>query len=407
MESGQKTYPTFSPTEKLMPKEEKLEVNQNKKILIIGIPRESNMQENRVALVPEAVGLLVQAGHKVLIETNAGKNAHFPDNEYSELGAQIVQTTSEIYNADIILKISPLNDEEMELLGNKKTIFSSLNLTTRQKAFFQKLINKKTTAIAFEFIKDKMGSFPVLRSTSEIVGKTSIFLASEYFSDQKFGKGAMLGGFPGITPTEVVILGAGTVGENAARTAINMGAQVKVFDNKIYKLRTLQKNINSSVFTSILQAKVLHKSLKRADVVIGALHSSEGKTEYLISEDVVRDMKNGSIIIDVSIDQGGCFETSHPTRHNNPVFIKHGVTHYCVPNIASRVPRTASYALSNFFAPIILAAGEEGGIENLLKRNYSLSKGAFLYNGILTKPHIGNLYDIPYQDIELLMAAFR
>ncbi|MCD4773241.1 MAG: alanine dehydrogenase, partial [Bacteroidales bacterium] len=407
MESGQRSFPSFSHTESFMPKEEKLELDKNKQVLTIGIPREANMQENRVALVPEAVGLLVQAGHKVLIETGAGKNAHFPDNEYSEAGGQILQSSSEIYKADIILKISPLNDNEIDLLSSGTTIFSLLNLTTRQKPFFKKLIDKRSTSIAFEFIKDKTGSFPVLQSTSEIVGRTSIFLASEYFSDPKYGKGAMLGGFPGITPTEVVILGAGTVGENAARTAMNMGAQVKVFDNNIYKLRRLQEKLNSKIFTSIFQAKVLHKSLKMADVVIGALHSYEGSIQYLISEDVVREMKTGSIIIDVSIDQGGCFETSHPTKHDDPVFIKHGVTHYCVPNIASRVPRTASYALSNFFAPIILSAGEEGGIENLLKRNYSLSNGAFLYNGILTKRHIGNLYDIPFQDIELLMAAFR
>ena len=406
MESGQRSYSNFSHVESFMPKEEKLELDKNKQILTIGIPREANMQENRIALVPEAVGLLVQAGHKVLIQTNAGKNAHFPDNEYSEVGAEIVKTSSEVFKADIIIKISALNNDELEMLGNRKIVFSLLNLTTRKKSYFKKLIDKKTTAIAFEFIKDKTGSFPVLESTSEIVGRTSIFLASEYFADPKYGKGAMLGGFPGITPTEVVILGAGTVGENAARTAMNMGAQVKVFDDNIYKLRRLQESLNSKVFTSILQAKVLHKSLKRADVVIGALHSHEGSIPYLISEDIVLEMKNGSVIIDVSIDQGGCFETSYPTKHDDPVFIKHGVTHYCVPNIASRIPRTASYALSNFFAPIILSAGEEGGVENLIKRNYSLSKGTFLYNGILTKRHIGNLYDIPYQDIELLIAAF-
>ena len=205
MESGQRSYSNFSHVESFMPKEEKLELDKNKQILTIGIPREANMQENRIALVPEAVGLLVQAGHKVLIQTNAGKNAHFPDNEYSEVGAEIVKTSSEVFKADIIVKISALNNDELEMLGNRKTVFSLLNLTTRKKSYFKKLIDKKTTAIAFEFIKDKTGSFPVLESTSEIVGRTSIFLASEYFADPKYGKGAMLGGFPGITPTEVVI----------------------------------------------------------------------------------------------------------------------------------------------------------------------------------------------------------
>ena len=218
---------------------------------------------------------------------------------------------------------------------------------------------------------------------SEIVGTASIFIASNYLSDQEYGKGTLFGGFPGITPTEVVIVGAGTVAEYAARAAIGLGAIVKVFDNNIYKLRGLQASVQSRIFTSSVQPKVLRKALGTADVVIGAVHSSEGMSPCYITEDMVQNMKSGAVIIDVSIDQGGCVETSHVTNHKEPVYKKHGVTHYCVPNIASKVPHTASYALSNFFTPILLKTGDVGGIENMIKMDYGLRHGVYFFKCIL------------------------
>ncbi len=391
----------------LMPQEEMLEVKKQKKSVIIGIPKETSFQENRVALVPEAVGLLVQNGHSVLIESDAGKAAHFPDNEFSDQGGQIVRSAEEAFKSDIILKVNPPSEREIEMLKKRQTLISALNFTIHDHNFFKKLISKKITAISFEFIKDKTGSFPVIRAMSEISGNTSVLIAAEYLSDIKYGKGRMLGGFSGITPTEVVILGAGTVGEFAARAAMGMGALVKVFDNSLYKLRNLQNNLNSRIFTSIIQPKVLLKSLRTADVVIGALHTSEGRTPVVVSEQMVMEMKKGSVIIDVSIDQGGCIETSHITNHSDPVYQMHDVTHYCVPNIASKVPHTASYAFSNFFAPILLDLGEEGGIENKLKNDYGVRQGVYLYNGTLTNKFIGEYFGMPYRDIELLMAAFH
>jgi len=387
--------------------EEKLEVSKEKRNFSIGIPRESAHLENRIALVPDAVGLLVQNGHRVLIESEAGKSAHFPDTEFSNLGGEIVFKPQEVFKADVILKVAPPTIEEIEMMGSRQTILSSLNMPSLSEEYFKRLIAKKVTALAFEYLKDKDGTFPVIRAMSEIAGNTSILLAAEYMSDCEFGRGKMLGGFSGISPTEVVILGAGTVGEYAARAAIGMGAFVKVFDNSIYKLRRLQNNLNARIYTSILQPRVLLKSLMNADVVIGAVHSASGRTPCIVSEDMVRQMKPGAVIIDVSIDQGGCFETSHVTDHKTPVYQVLGVTHYCVPNIASKVPHTASYALSNFLAPIMLKVGEEGGVEVLLRTDYGVRQGTYLFNGILTNRYLSDHFHLPFQDLNLLMAAFH
>jgi alanine dehydrogenase len=396
----------FGRTEKLVPQEEMLEIQSSRKSLTIGIPKESALQENRIALVPNAVNQLVLNGHQVLIENNAGRAAHFDDNEYSESGGQIVYSPEEVFKSDIILKVAPISEQEIRLLKSHQTIVSSLQLTSQNKDFFRKLIDKKVTALAFEYIKDKSGAYPVLQAMSEIVGRSLMLIAGKYQCCEKYGKGNMVGGFPGITPSEIVIIGAGTVGLNAARMSLCMGANVKVFDNNIYKLRKVQSEIGNSVYTSILQPKILLKALKTADVVIGALYSKDGITECVVSEGMVMQMKKGSLIIDVSIDQGGCFETSDLTSHSNPVFKKFDVTHYCVPNIASKYPHTASYGLSNFFTPVMLKIGERGGINNLLKTDYNICQWLYFYNGIITKQHIGQLYDLPFQDIELLMAAF-
>jgi alanine dehydrogenase len=407
MDQMQNGFSEFLTSGQYRVQEETLEVSKEKRNLTIGIPRESAHLENRIALVPDAVGLLVQNGHRVIIETDAGKAAHFPDAEFSSLGGEIVYKAQEVFKSDVILKVAPPTIDEIDMMGSRQTILSSLNMPSLSEEYFKRLIAKKVTALAFEHIKDKDGTFPVIRAMSEIAGNTSILLAAEYMSDCEFGRGKMLGGFSGISPTEVVILGAGTVGEYAARAAIGMGAFVKVFDNSIYKLRRLQNNLNARIYTSILQPRVLLKSLMNADVVIGAVHSSIGRTPCLVSEDMVRQMKPGTIIIDVSIDQGGCFETSHVTDHKNPVYKVLGVTHYCVPNIASKVPHTASFALSNFLAPIMLKVGEEGGVEVLMRTDYGVRQGTYLFNGILTNRYLSDHFHLPFQDLNLLMAAFH
>jgi alanine dehydrogenase len=406
MDQNQKNYIKFSHSEGLMPKEEMLEIQRQKSSLTIGIPREITHQERRVGLVPEAVNLLVQNGHMVFVETNAGAGSRFHDHEYSEAGGQIVYSDKEVYQSDIILKVAPPTEEEIEKMKEKQVIFSALHLSNREASFFRNLMRKKITAIAHENIQDQFASFPVRRTISEIVGNASIMLAARYLSDPEYGKGNMLGGFSGISPTEVVIIGAGTVAENAARVALGMGATVKVFDNSIYRLRRLQVNIQNRLFTSIIQPKVLMNALLTADIVIGAIHSLHGKTPVIVSEDMVKGMKPGAVIIDVSIDQGGCVETSHITTHQNPVFKKYDVIHYCVPNIASQVPHTASYALSNFFTPVLLNIGESGGIDNFIREDRGLTKGVYVFKGILTSKTISDLFSLPSQDIDLLLAAF-
>ena len=401
-----KDFLRFSQKGQLMPQEETLETTFEKDKLTIGIPKELSQNENRIALVPEAVNLLVENGHRVLIEEYAGANAHFTNEQYTGAGAEIVATHEEIFTADYILKISPLTIEEIDVMGQNKIVFSSIFLPDQDKAYFEKLMAKKVKMVSYEFIQDKTGGFPVIKSMSEIVGNTSVLIAAEYLSNASYGRGVMLGGFPGIKPTEMVIIGAGTVAEYAARTALGMGAYVKLFDNSIYKLRTIQNNLGNRVFTSILQPKVLLKALKEADVVIAAKHSDAGVAPCFISEEMVRQMHPGSVIVDVSIDQGGCFETSRVTSHIDPVYQVHGITHYCVPNIASRVPHTASYSLSNFLTPLLLNIAEEGGFDRFIKIDNAFSKGIYIYNGMMTNKQISNLFDIPFRDLDLLLAAF-
>lgn len=389
----------------LLPQEEILEVANKQSQLFIGLPKEKAFQESRIALVPEAVQLIVSHGHRVVVEAGAGDKAHFSDNEYSEAGAQLVYDTKEVYQADVILKVEPPTLEEVELMKGRQTLISALQITTQSRAYIEKLLSKKVTALAYEYIQDEGGMMPLIRSMSEIAGNTSLLIASEYLSNVHHGKGLMLGGIAGVTPTEVVIIGAGTVGECAARAALGLGASVKVFDSSLFKLRRLQNDINARVYTSIIQPKVLAKALRRADVVIGALRSNDKRTPCVVSEEMVENMKNGSIIVDVCIDQGGCVETSEVTNHAEPVFTKHGVIHYCVPNIPSRVSRTASFALSNLLTPTLLKIADEGGLENMLRRDVGLRHGVYLCHGILSNRMVGEWFDMPYKDIDLLTAS--
>ncbi len=405
MEEGMQNM-RFNPEGKLLPQEEMLEVKNRSSKLSIGIPREISANENRIALVPDAVKLLVSHGHHVVVEENAGLNAHFTDLEYIEAGAELVKDHAAPFSADIVLKIAPPDRSEVEMLARQKVLFSVLQLPTRDKDYFNQLIAKRTNAVAFENIQDKTGSLPLVRSMSEIIGNAVMLVAAEYLCHPVFGKGVMLGGFTGVTPTEVVVIGAGTVAEFAIRTANGMGASIRVFDNSMYKLRLLQNNLGMRLSTSILEPVVLAQALKTADVVIAAKHSPTGVSPCYISSEVVKTMKAGSIIIDVSIDQGGCFESSRPTSHSNPVYQQFNVTHYCVPNIASKVPRTAAYSFSNFFAPLLLEIGEAGGLENLLRFNLPMRKGVYLFNGKITNQQISNLYDLPFQHIDLMMAAY-
>ena len=401
-------YSGFSDVAKqamMQPQESMLEVKSKKNKLYIGIPKEVSFQENRVPLTPLSVALLVNNGHEVMLESNAGQAANFSDNNYSEQGAQIMYDTKRVYEADIIIKIAPPTMQEIEMMKPGQLLISALQVATLKAECLHALINKKITALCFENLEDEGGTLTVVRAMSEIVGATSILIAAEYLSNIFEGKGLMLGGVTGVPPTEIVILGAGTVGEYAARTAISLGAEVKVFDPSIYKLRRLQNNIGSRVFTSVVQPIVLEKAITTCDVAIGAMRADDGRSPCIVSEATVSKMKPNSVIIDVSIDQGGCFETSEVTNHTHPVFRKYDVIHYCVPNIASRVARTATYALTNIFAPILLDIGEMGGLKNVIWQKAGIRNAVYIYNGHLTNKHMGDRFNIPCKDLDLLVVS--
>lgn len=391
----------------LMPQEETLEVTRKKGSLYIGIPKETSFQEKRVALVPDTVSLLVANGHRVKVESKSGDGSNFSDNDYSEAGAQIVYDTKEIFHCDLIFKVAPPSADEVEMMRGDQTLISALQISIQPKKILQELMRKKVTAIAWDYIRDESGVFPVVRTMGEIAGTTSMLIAGNLLNAFNEGKGVMLGGVPGVQPAEVVIIGAGSAGESATRAALGLGCSVKVFDNSISRLRRLQNDLGSRIYTSVIQPKVLAKSLMRADVAIGALRAPLGRTPCVVTENMVSNMKEGSVIVDVSIDQGGCFETSHITNHDKPTFVSNGVIHYCVPNIPSSVSRTASFALSNIFSPLLMDMGTCGGPKDMIVKNPGFRGGVYIYKGILTSEVLGKVFDLQYKDIELLLMGMK
>jgi alanine dehydrogenase len=395
---------SFSPFTKdqLLPQEETLEILKQKGELFIGIPKETYFQEKRVCLTPDAVSALSANGHRVMVESGAGKGANFKDKDYSEAGAEVTKDTAKVFSCPIILKVEPPSLDEIKLINPQTILISALQLKTQSKTYFKALAEKRITALAFEFIKDDDGAYPAVRSLSEIAGNASILIASELLSNVNGGNGLMFGNISGVPPTEVVILGAGTVGESAARSAIGLGANVKVFDNSITKLRCLQSNLKQTLYTSTMQPKNLMKALKRCDVAIGAVRGSH-RSPVIVTQTMVDNMKNGAVVIDVSIDMGGCFETSEVTTHDHPTFIYNGITHYCVPNIPARYSRTASVSISNIFTPYLLEIGENGGIENTLRFDKGLRNGLYFYHGILTSKSVADWFGLDFSDANLLI----
>lgn len=384
--------------EQLMPKEEKLEVLKRGKKFSIGIPKETCLNEKRLCITPDAVQVLVEHGHDIIIEAGAGIPSYFSDLQFSEAGAQISRDPKEVYGQDLVLKINPPTDDEMQYLKPNAYLVSALQINLRDKEYFKKLSEKKINAIAFEFIMDEYHQLALIRLIGEIAGGTSILYASELIAKSN---GLMLGGITGVRPTEVVILGAGIVGEIATKAAIGLGASVKVFDNSLSKLRRLHTIIDSRVPTSIIDPKELKKSLRRADVVIGALPRLN--MPPIVTEEMVKLMKKGSVIIDLTIDYGKCIETTEITTHQDPVIIKHDVLHCGLPNMTSRMPRTTTKAISNFFLSYLLNYDEEGGFENMLLKRNEMKQSLYMYKGRHTKKVICDKFDLTYHDINLLI----
>jgi alanine dehydrogenase len=389
----------------LATQEQMLEVKKRKNSFFIGLPKEISLQENRITLTPDAVALLVNNGHEIWLETKAGMGSKFTDQQYSEAGAKIVYSPQEVYKANFILKIEPPTAEEIEFMRPGQTLISAIQLGHLDPENLQLMLKKKITALAYEFIEDKVGGMPIIRAMSEIAGSTVMLIAAEYLSTANNGKGVILGGITGVPPTKVVIIGAGTVAEFAARAALGLGADVQVFDNHLYKLRRIKHILGQQIYTSTIDTITLSDTLKSADVVIGALRAEKGRARHVVTEEMVSKMKPDSLIIDLSIDQGGCVETSEITTLKKPAFRKHDVIHYCVPNVASRVAHTATNALSNIFTPTILRAAEEGGIEEMIFSHKWFMKGVYTYKGGLTNDSVARKFGLKYKNIELLLAA--
>ena len=387
------------------PQEEMLEVARKPVKMTIGIPKEILLQESRVALVPASITGLVADGHRVLVEKGAGLRTNYTDHRFSEAGAEIAYSKEQVFKSSILLKVAPPSLEEIDLMHPGQVLISPLQIPILNPEYIQKLMQKRIVALAMEYIKDEYGIFPIVRTMSEIAGLTAMMTAAELMANAKSGKGVLLGSVSGVPPAKVVIIGAGVVAEYATRAAIGLGAEVRIFDNNISKLMRIQTQIGRPLNTSSLNHFQLTKELLSADVVIGAIHSTSGRAPVIVSEELVAEMKTGAVIIDVSIDQGGCFATSRVTTHDKPTFIKHDVIHYCVPNIASKVARTASIAISNILTPLIQKAGDTGSIERLLFDNPGLRHGVYTYKGCLTNEYLSRRFGFKYTDLNLLMTS--
>ncbi len=387
--------------------EETLDIKPKGAQLHIGIPKETAFQENRVSLTPDAVGVLVSNGHEVVIEHNAGEATHYRDKDYADAGAKIVYEKSEVFKAPILVKSAPVVEEDIPYLQFNQLIFSPIHMSVMKADLLEKMMEKRITGVSFETLKDDSGTYPILRSMSEIAGSAVMLIAAQYLSSSNHGKGVLLGGISGIPPTKVIIIGAGIVGEYAARAALALGASVKVFDNSVYKLKRLQNNIGHRLWTSVIEPRILAKQLKTCEVAVGALTSQGARTPMVVSEEMVSNMRPGSVIIDVSVDRGGCFETAEITTHEHPIFMKYGVIHYCVPNIPSGFARTASQAISNVLMPLLLEAGDEGGFEKLVWHKIHLRSGIYLFKGALTSFNLSQRFDLKYTDLNLLIASQR
>jgi len=387
--------------------EETLDIKTREADLFIGIPKETAFQENRVGLIPEAVGVLVANGHDVWLESKAGEGSGYSDHDYSDAGAKIKQDKQEIFNCDILIKSAPIVQEDLPLLKLNQVVISPIHLSVLQADTLGYMMDKKITGLSFENLKDDSGTYPIVRSMSEIAGSASMLIAGHYLASHGRGKGILLGGISGIPPTKVIILGAGVVGEFAARAALAMGASVKVFDNNVYRLKRLQDTLGHRVWTSVIEPRILAKQLKTCEVAVGALSSENGRTPMVVSESMVSNMRPGSVIIDVSIDRGGCFETSEITTYENPIIIKHGVYHYCVPNIPSGYSRTASHAVSNVLMPLLLKISSEGGLSEYVWKNLNIRNSIYMFKGALTNFHLSERFKLKYTDLNLLMASIR
>ncbi len=367
----------------------------------IGIPKENIHEEKRIALAPAGVDSLIRSGHTIYVQSGAGEGSNFSDEDYRQTGATIVYNTEEIYGrAELIAKVTPLSDDETSLLQTNQILFSFLHLAVGNKNTIEKLLEKNVTAIGYELIENQEG-LPVLHSMSEIAGQLSIQVAERFLeSSEEGGRGILLGGITGVAPAAIVILGAGVVGTSAARAAVGRGAQVIVIDKDLSRLRRLDTIFRKRITTVMANPYTISRGVRFADVLIGAVLIKAEKTPHLVTEEMVKKMKKGAVIVDVSIDQGGCIETSRITTISDPIYKMHDVVHYCVPNMPALVAKTASYGLNNASLGFIQNIADNG-LSNALLGDESLSKGVCTYSGYCSNEIIAGIFDLEYRGLRV------
>lgn len=370
----------------------------------IGLPKEVFVGENRIALSPLAVSTLTRAGHKVFIEAGAGKVSFYDDTNYEEAGATIVYDADEAYGrADLVAKVERPDFNEQGMLREGQILLSFLQPAALDLKRFQSLIDNKITTIGYELVQNASGEVPIVKMHSELAGKMMMNIAANCLDPINGGRGVFVGGAPGVPPAEIVIIGAGSLGKSAAISAIKMGASVTLLDNSICQLRTALNHIPGSVVTATATREHLKKALGYADVVITAVRNpGGGRAPEVITREMVKTMKKGAVIIDASIDQGGAVETSRPTTLDHPTFVEEGVVHYCVPNINSSVPRTASRVLTDQALPLILEIANKG-FDAAIKGKENLSKGVITYNGCCCNKKIADLFGLEYKPVSDLI----
>ncbi|PAP76725.1 alanine dehydrogenase [Rubrivirga marina] len=390
----------------LMPLEKPSQLGERQQRLRIGVPSESGNAERRVALSPYAAALLVSTGHEVRIEAGAGAEAQFKDSEYADAGCDVVDSAAQVYGeSDLIAKVFPPRADELDLMRERQVLISALHLGGLEAETLRRLMDLKVTGIGFEFIADSDGTLPIVRMMHEISGSMAVQTAARLLESSEGGRGVMLGGISGVPPATVVILGAGVIGEWAARTAIGFGAHTIVLDTDLTALRAIEHVLDRRVTTAMANPTYVESAVKTADVVIGAAMSMGQRSPVVVTEEMVATMRPGSVVVDLVIDQGGCVETSRPTTPSDPTFVCHGVVHHCLPNLPSAVARTGTFALSNALTPYLLDIGEAGSINDALWSNVSLRTGAYVYRRHLTKKSLAAMFNMPHRDIELLIAS--
>lgn len=368
--------------------------------MIIGTVKEIKIGENRVGLTPHGVNALVNAGHKVLVETNAGKNSGFSDDEYKKEGAAIVEQAQEVYaESDIVVKVKEPQKTEFGMLQENKILFTYLHLAAEPEVT-KALLEKRVSAVAYETIELSDSTVPLLAPMSEVAGRMAVQVGMHYLERTNGGSGKLLSGVPGVTPAKVTVIGTGVVGINAAKIAVGVGADVTVIGRNPAQLRMIDDTFDGRIKTLFSNAYNIEKAVSDSDLLVGAVYLTGESAPKLVTRNMVRKMRPGSVIVDVAIDQGGCFETSKPTSHQNPIYVEEGVTHYCVTNMPGAVPNTSTLALTNATLPYLLKIANEG-LENAAKKDPAILKGINTYNGMLTNKGVAESLKMRHDKLRL------